>query len=204
VAYIPDFEPLADALKRVMATGISQDEAKLDLCRAVGDKKINFRVRIAQNDDRFGGKWFPHRNVGVPSHLSTDDLDWSRSCPLKAWPIGPVGPESYEWVAGWKDRPIDLLELSTNDVSRILCGSHSDGTDSKEAHRTAVTTVGQETKAIHALATHLKENPNLKRKEAVTWCRNQGFALSGRGFQDRVWPDAREAAGLTKKSPTRA
>jgi hypothetical protein len=67
VAYTPDWEPLADALKRVMATGVSEDEAKLDLCRAMADGKINVQVRIAQNDDRFRGQVFSGPNVGYPT-----------------------------------------------------------------------------------------------------------------------------------------
>ena len=47
MAYTPDWEPLADALKRVLATGVDKDEARVDLCRAVADRKIHIRVRIA-------------------------------------------------------------------------------------------------------------------------------------------------------------
>jgi hypothetical protein len=35
VAYTPDWESLAGALERVMATGIIEDEAKIDLRRAL-------------------------------------------------------------------------------------------------------------------------------------------------------------------------
>jgi hypothetical protein len=162
VAYTPDWEPLADALKRVLATGFSKSEAKLDLCRAMADRKINVRVRIAQDADSFRGRVFSDRNVSVPSHLSPNDLDWSRSRPLRPWPIGPVGPQNYTWIDGWKDRLIDLIELSTSDVSRILCGGRGNGTDKKGAHRTPITTVDQETSATRALASHLKKNRNLK------------------------------------------
>jgi hypothetical protein len=201
VAYTPDWEPIADALRRVMATGVSEDEAKLDLCRAMADRKIDVQVRIAQNADSFRGKAFSGRNVEVPRHPSPDDFDWSRSCPLKPWPIVPVGPQHYTWPGGWRDRPIDLIELSTSDVSRILCGSLSNDTDKKGACLTTVKTIDRETKAIPDLASHLRENPNLKRKEAATWCKKQGFTFSDRGFQYRVWPEARERAGLLRRAP---
>jgi hypothetical protein len=184
-----------------MTTGVREDEAKLDLCIATADRKIKVRVTIAQNADSFRGEPFSGRNVGVPHHLSPDDFDWSRSSPLKPWSIGPVGPQHYTWIGGWKDRPIDLIELSTSDVSRILCGGLDNDTDKKEARRTTVTTVNQETNATHALASHLRKNPNLKREEAATWCQEQRFTLSRRSFQNRVWPDAREDAGLPRRAP---
>jgi hypothetical protein len=179
-----------------MATGVSEEEAKTDLCRAMADGKINFRVRIAENDDRFRGRVFARPNVEIPLQLSPDDLDWSRSRPLKPWAIGPVGPQRYVWMGGWEKRPIDLVKVSTSDVSRILCG----GDEGTGARRMARTTVNQETNAIHALASHLRENPDLKREEAASWCKKRGFTLSARGFQARVWPAARQEAGLPRRA----
>ena len=83
VAYTPDFEPIADALKRVMAGGMSEDEAKTDLCNAVADRKIDVRVTIATT-----GQLFWDGNVRVPPHLKPSDLDWVHSRPFAKWPIG--------------------------------------------------------------------------------------------------------------------
>ena len=193
MAYTPDWEPIAHALKRVMAIGMSEDEAKTDLCRAMADRKIDVRVTIAAT-----GQVFWDGNVGVPPHLKPSDLNWVHSRPFAQWPIGPRPGEHYTW--NWRDRPIDLIELSTSDVSRILCGGLGNDTDKKGERRT--TTVGQQTKASNALALYLKENPNLKREEAAAWCENQGFTISGRGFQNKVWPDAREKAGFSRKAPS--
>jgi len=50
--------------------------------------------------------------------------------------------------------------------------------------------------AIEALSLYLVQNSDLKRVDAAEWCRREGFQLTGRGFQSRVWPNARIRAGL--------
>jgi hypothetical protein len=85
--------------------------------------KIRVRVRIASSDRARKGEVFTRPNVEVPQHLSPKDFDWERSFPRKPWPIGPSGPEHYSWVGGWKDRPIDLVELRTEDVKLVLCSA---------------------------------------------------------------------------------
>jgi hypothetical protein len=193
VAHTPNWEPLADALNRVTATGVSEDEAKTNLCRAVADRKIDVRVRIAATDHGTRGRVFSDGNVGVPPHLGHSDFDWVQSRPFAQWPIGPKRGEHYAWIGGWQNHPLDLIELSTADVVEILCS----GADAKISSATA----GIETAASNALASHLKRNPNLKRAEAVEWCRATGYKLSDRGFQSRVWPTARAQAGLEAKAP---
>jgi hypothetical protein len=121
VAYTPDWERLADALKRVIATGVSEDEAKLDLCHAVADRKIDVRVRIAATDYAMRGRVCSDGNVVVPAHLSPGDLDWVQSRPFAQWPIGPRPGEHYFGFT-WENRPLDLIELSTADVIEVLCG----------------------------------------------------------------------------------
>jgi hypothetical protein len=197
VAYTQDWEPLADALKRVMATGTNEDQAKTDLCHAVADRKIDVRVRIAANDYGMRGCFLSGRNVGVPPRLEPDSLDWLESRPLEAWSIGPRPGEHYSWIGGWEKRPIDLIELSTADVVDILCGAGL----GDQAGRTSTAIAGIESAAIRDLASHLRNNIGLKRAEAAQWCATRGFKLTHRGFQNRVWPKARAEAGLEAKAP---
>lgn len=120
--YTPDWELVADALKRVVATGVTERDAKAHLCRAMADRKIEVRVRIARTA-RYGmrGRVFSDGNVGVPPHLSASDLDWVGSRPLAQWSIGPRNGD-YAWLDPWQNHPLDLIELSTADVIGVLCG----------------------------------------------------------------------------------
>jgi hypothetical protein len=195
VRYTPDWEPLADVLRRVIiATGISEAEAKIDVCRAVADRKIEVRVRIGKDDYGMAGRVFSGGNVEVPPHLGPTDLDWVNSHPFARWAIVPTFGEHYFWIDGSKKRPIDLLELSTANVSEVLCR------DDKDRSGMSLSTANHETDATKALASYLRNN-SLTRAEAEAWCRANGHTVSKRGFKERVWPKARVQAGLPEKAP---
>jgi hypothetical protein len=73
---------------------------------------------------------------------------------------------------------------------RLLYSIHAQGP------KASISTVRDETAAIRELAIELRRNPQIKRAEAESWCAMTGFTLSRRAFQFRVWPRAREQAGL--------
>ncbi len=89
--YIPDWERLLDAVKRVMAIGLKEGEAKLDLCRAISDRKIKIRFLVAKEEGfgSFGeivqGIVRQGSDVDIPSHLDPRDFDWLQSRPRKPW-----------------------------------------------------------------------------------------------------------------------
>ena len=194
MAYISDWLPLPEALQRVMAMGAGEGEAKTDLCRAVADRKIDVRVRIAGT-----GKVFSDGNVGVPPHLSAGDLDWVKSRPLAQWSIGPRLGEHYAWLEGWKNHPLDLIELSTADVIEVLGG----GEDEKKT----IPAVGHRRRGRVSLSQRLAEEmkalyPQGRPAKAVEVIRRELEARSTVGkFGDRTLQRALEHAWPKTRVP---
>jgi hypothetical protein len=113
---------LNDALTLVLSAGLTEAEAKEDLCAAILEGKIAVQVRIAANEGALRGSVLEGANVGRPSDLSPDDFDWVGSRPRQKWPVGPVGPQNYTWIGigGWEDRSIDLIKISRADLLKIF------------------------------------------------------------------------------------
>jgi hypothetical protein len=197
---VADWELLADALSRVMAAGVSENEAKVKLCRAMADQTVS--VRFAPIYDRNSLTIFS-TNIFVSPNLVPGDLDWALSRPLKLSSIGPMqglSGGSEAWRRDWNGRPIDLVELSIGDVVEVLCA----GVDQKLVQSETLSftrTTPEENEASNALASYLKSDPNLKREDARALLREKGFKLSDRGFLNRVWPAARVLAGLGARAP---
>jgi hypothetical protein len=132
--YVPDWERLPDAVDRIMASGMKESEAKLDLCRAISDRKIKVRFRVAKEEgselsfETVEGTVRKGRDVDIPSHLTPRDFDWPRSRPLKPWRDIRGGFDSFatEWRLDW-------IEVFRADVTRVLCGAENGG-ESPDTH----------------------------------------------------------------------
>jgi hypothetical protein len=71
-----------------------------------------------------------------------------------------------------------------------------DGASAGSGH---TSTIKDESEATTYLAGKLKQDRDLKKDDAEAECKR--FGLSKRGFLNRVWPDAREKAGLPAIAP---
>jgi hypothetical protein len=186
MADTPDWELLADALERVRETnGISETEAKTRLCRAIAESTVAARFAPIHYSSRGVRGITINPNFYASRELCPDDLDWehsrvlNRSSSVHQYPL--------------------MIELWVSDVVEVLCAGVDKNSREKEAQTSTTTTT--EGEAAQALAEILREKPNIKREDAMSLCRNQGYRLTARSFQMIVWPRAREAAGLDPKAP---
>ncbi len=124
MAYVSDWERLPDALKRVMASGIEEDEAKQDLCNAIADRKIEIRGLVAKEEglgsfgERVVGTVRHGGEIEIPSHLSSRDFDWDNSRPVSPWQESPI----HNSVVFAARRHLEWIEVFTADVTNLLCG----------------------------------------------------------------------------------
>jgi hypothetical protein len=132
--FVPDWERLGEALKRVMEAGVSNSEAKRDICRAIADGKIRVRTpvelitrdvvdhqfnhRFARQYQRFARQLYEgRRRLDMPSRLKPRDLHWRDSRFKAPWLFQP-GMEGYPGPPrNWHV----LIELFSADVTKVLC-----------------------------------------------------------------------------------
>jgi hypothetical protein len=122
MAHVPDWERLPDALKRVMATtGVAEHQAKLDLCRAISDRKIKVRFLVGKEEGSFRsigeqveGMVRHGSDADIATQLKPSDFDWQQSRQLQPWQDIQGG---FGVISG--------LEVLRADVTKVLCGSGS-------------------------------------------------------------------------------
>lgn len=140
-----EWERLADALKRVVDTGVTEREARVSICRGISDGSITVRLLIGNIEradvfllegweravpptrtPRDFALWesvlagLPPRqpSLMIPSHVEPNDFEWQESRSLKPW-RDPQGSFSFfDWHG-------DRIELCSADVARILIAPRS-------------------------------------------------------------------------------
>jgi hypothetical protein len=116
MALVPEWERLADALKRVVATGISEHDAQVSLCRAISERKIRVALWLGifeRGEFRLLHGIAPNVGLIMPADITPQDFDWSESRPLKPWRNDTMGGMFRDWHR-------DRIELYSADVTRVL------------------------------------------------------------------------------------
>jgi hypothetical protein len=115
--YVSEWERLSDALARVKAaTGLSSDEARIDICRAIAGGAVKIRGKLKEHLTRHmkSDTVLEGINFDIKAEIKSQDLDWEASRPMKPWIVrrGAFEPSGF-WHLEW-------IELLRTDVERVL------------------------------------------------------------------------------------
>lgn len=140
--YIRPWKCLNEALADIVKTGVTETDAKQDICSAIADKAIDFRamveVEVEDDDGRLAGyrhtssrthvhdHWLASRQVKIPTTFKPSDFEWESSRPKHGWyttfnssiddPEPRIGTEPER-------RRVKLIELSTPTLARALASN---------------------------------------------------------------------------------
>jgi hypothetical protein len=174
------FESLSDAVKRLESKGFTRKRAQRKICDALDERRYLERLLWAERETPSGIVVRPQHLRRLGGVSSPADIDWETSS-LKRPLLNSRGKRLVK------------IEIQVSDVSWYLEGG--------DLSASTKPTGGEETGAIRALSAQLSKNKEMKVNDAKAWCASEGYELSGYGFRYRVWPKAREAAGLSLKAP---
>jgi hypothetical protein len=204
--YVPDWERLLDAAKRVTTAGVNESAAKVDLCQAISDRKIGIRFRVEREEgiDSVGeavvGTVRQGSEVDIPTHLKPSDFDWQRSRPLKPWRDIRRGHDMLAplWYLEW-------IEVFRDDISRVLCGGKKErlqaaavgGRVQQQRHRSKSQPALERARgAIHEL--YPKGVPGQAAEPNTNLCRRVGDKLKQAGLPGVSDDTILRAAGRRK------
>ena len=122
--YSGAWESLGDALTQLIFAGWTEQGAKVDICKALGealrDRKIDFRVMVWSDEDD-EARWLNSQQVKIPPLLKPSDIDWNHSRPTGEW-LTTFGPSFSNPRVDDEPEPrsIELIALRTDDVESVF------------------------------------------------------------------------------------
>lgn len=116
MSYVPEWEPIVLAVCRLVTMGMSEEDAKIDLCHAISDRRLSLRALFGGDGDYFEGVTFHDRDIFPPLRLQPWHINWESSKPIDPWTC---------FDGGLRALSIDLLEVSTADMEAIFPSSMS-------------------------------------------------------------------------------
>jgi hypothetical protein len=82
------------------------------------DSRSQGYIRVVRAERK--GRTWPHDTVAPPHNLQPTDIHWENSRPNAKWRTGPMIGD-YWAIEEWKERQIELVEVSTGDVIDLFC-----------------------------------------------------------------------------------
>jgi hypothetical protein len=132
VIYTPEWESIREALERIRAAGVSEKQAKRNLCRAMAERRVDVRLTTVGKNPSQNLPELTFEHSDISPRLSPRDIAWSSSRASRrstAWgpkPHNPAQPISFftQRAMAFADRVVALIEVRSAQVTRIfLCGS---------------------------------------------------------------------------------
>jgi len=116
--YTSKWEQLSEATARVMAArGLSEAEARAEICSAMADGVINFRAKLLEHWSKpiSSGAVLGREGFEMMNEIHPEDFDWRESRPIKPWIVrqGRHNPSGL-WKLKW-------IELAKADVTNAFC-----------------------------------------------------------------------------------
>jgi hypothetical protein len=147
--YVPAWERLSDAIRRIMAGGRPKELAQADLCQAIADGTVNIRCQLQErrgsgntSKDVLEGKDFQI------TEIKPEDLDWELSRPLKPWFVrrgcySIPGTWDLAWIKVWSaDVTKALCVIRAQDQSAQRAASETPASSSRPALDSQETPIG--------------------------------------------------------------
>jgi hypothetical protein len=188
-----EFESLSEVLERLELAGFSTDGAQRAVRDILRDRRYLKRLSWA---DTTTGAIVGDELTRVVAAPSLDEVNWETSSFQLPDSRGRRLAKIEVLIADVKWY-LNRAELSA-DVGRSVRASPPISPDVREG---PAQKLAGESGAIKALASHLKDHKDMTRVDAKNWLVQQRFAVTGDGFQFRVWPEARKLAGLQPVAP---
>ena len=115
---IRTWERLLDAVNRVTAAGVIEDEAKRGICDGIADGRIKIRLTLRKHTAKpitAHGKILDGADVEIPARIEPRQMDFENSRPLGQW---CVKRERIRHLAGYWE--IEWIELFSDHVTELL------------------------------------------------------------------------------------
>ena len=165
-----------------------------------GEREARRQIGNAVQDGKLAAQWADERSlwgatapISVPDDRPPRDVNYWLECD-----IDPNDPNRVREPPPYDPALVSNRRAKQLDKARRFRAPQFPRqgvlTLWKESPGSATAAIERNAKTF--LATRLRENPEMKRNDALTACRTEFPELSERGFKQRVWPDGRKEAEL--------
>jgi len=183
---IRTWERLLDALNRVTAAGVIEDEAKRGICDGIADGRIKIRLTLRKHTVKAitaHGKILDGADVEIPARIEPQQMDFENSRPLGQW---CVKRERIRHLAGYWE--IEWIEVFSDHVTELLIPARTPsgptGSQGSSLGRRPRSQTGQEAARRAIAALYGDGPPDQAAEPNASLCRRVGQKLRELGLPE--------------------